>query len=66
MREYEADDALASEARLFRDQDDQVRILTPDQDLGQCLLGDRVVQVDRRQRKMTTEAEFRATRLRAS
>src|SRR6266436_5413381 len=50
MRDYEADDALATGAHRFADQVDQVRILTPDKDLGQCLRGDRVVQVDRRQR----------------
>ena len=38
MREYEADDALATGARKFRDQVEQVRIMTPDKDLGQCLL----------------------------
>ncbi len=59
MREYEADDALASAARRFRDQADQVRILTPDKDLGQCLIGDRVVQVDRRNRRVIDETEFR-------
>jgi 5'-3' exonuclease len=53
MREYEADDGLASGARQFRDQVEQVRILTPDKDLGQCLWGDRVVQVDRRRKKVT-------------
>jgi 5'-3' exonuclease len=62
MREYEADDGLASGARRFRDQVTQVRILTPDKDLGQCLQGDRVVQVDRRQRKVVNEAAFRAER----
>jgi 5'-3' exonuclease len=31
----------------FRDEVEQVRILTPDKDLGQCLCGSRVVQVDR-------------------
>ncbi len=62
MREYEADDGLASGARRFRDQVEQVRILTPDKDLGQCLLGERVVQVDRRQKKVVTEAVFRAER----
>jgi 5'-3' exonuclease len=62
MREYEADDGLATGAREFRDQVDQVRILTPDKDLGQCLVGDRVVQVDRRQKKVTNEATFRAER----
>ena len=39
-----------------------MRILTPDKDLGQCLRGPRVVQVDRRQRKVTDEAAFRARR----
>ena len=62
MREHEADDALATGARRFADSVDQVRILTPDKDLAQCLRGERVVQVDRRQRKVTDEATFRATR----
>jgi 5'-3' exonuclease len=62
MREYEADDGLASGARRFRDEVAQVRIMTPDKDLGQCLQGDRVVQVDRRQKKVTNEATFRAER----
>jgi 5'-3' exonuclease len=62
MREYEADDGLASGARRFRDQVEQVRILTPDKDLGQCLHGERVVQVDRRNKKVVNEAVFRAER----
>jgi 5'-3' exonuclease len=62
MREHEADDGLATGARLFRDQVDQVRIMTPDKDLGQCLLADRVVQIDRRQKKTITEASFRTAR----
>jgi 5'-3' exonuclease len=64
MREHEADDALATAARRFGDEPgvEQVRILTPDKDLGQCLRGDRVVQVDRRQQKVTDEATFRAAR----
>jgi 5'-3' exonuclease len=62
MREYEADDGLASGAHRFRDQVEQVRILTPDKDLGQCLQGERVVQVDRRQKKLMNEAVFRAER----
>lgn len=62
MREYEADDGLATGARKFRDEVDQVRIMTPDKDLGQCIQGDRVVQVDRRQRKVTNESAFRADR----
>src|SRR6202795_652866 len=62
MHEYEADDALATGARKFRDQVDQVRIMTPDKDLGQCIQDDRVVQVDRRQKKVTNESAFRAER----
>jgi len=62
MREYEADDGLASGARRFRDEVEQVRICTPDKDLGQCIHGDRVVQVDRRQKKVTNESAFRADR----
>lgn len=54
MIELEADDALASAARIAsRDERVQkVCIWTPDKDLGQCVLGDRVVQVDRRQQKI--------------
>ena len=48
MREYEADDALATGAARFSPEVDQVRIMTPDKDLGQCLRGERVVQVDRK------------------
>jgi 5'-3' exonuclease len=62
MKEHEADDGLASGARKFREQVEQVRIMTPDKDLGQCLSGDRVVQFDRRQRKLITEESFRAAR----
>lgn len=50
MVELEADDALASAARLA-DADpsvDKVCIWTPDKDLAQCVRTDRVVQVDRR------------------
>jgi len=62
MRDVEADDALATGAARFAAEVDQVRIMTPDKDLGQCLRGERVVQVDRRQRKVTDEAAFRAAR----
>ena len=62
MREYEADDGLASGARRFRDRVEQVRIMSPDKDLGQCIQGDRVVQVDRRQKKVTNESAFRVER----
>ena len=62
MNEYEADDALATAARRYAPEVEQVRILTPDKDLGACLRGDHVVQFDRRQRKLIDEATFRATR----
>jgi 5'-3' exonuclease len=50
MIELEADDALASAARIASE-DRRVKkvcIWTPDKDLAQCVRGDRVVQVDRR------------------
>jgi 5'-3' exonuclease len=47
MAEHEADDAMATAAARFADEVDQVRILTPDKDLGQAVRGQRVVQVDR-------------------
>lgn len=50
MTELEADDALASAARLASADDrvDKVCIWTPDKDLAQCVRDDRVVQIDRR------------------
>lgn len=64
MRDFEADDGLASGVALaLRDpRVAQVRVLTPDKDLAQCLQGDRVVQVDRMRARTTTEASFRAER----
>lgn len=50
MVKYEADDGLAAGV-LVADRDarvDQVQILSPDKDLGQCVKGNRVVQFDRR------------------
>ena len=50
MTEVEADDALASAAHLAATDPhvQKVCIWTPDKDLSQCVLEDRVVQVDRR------------------
>ncbi|HVH86922.1 MAG TPA: 5'-3' exonuclease H3TH domain-containing protein [Terriglobales bacterium] len=50
MVEFEADDALASAAAKAAQNSavDKVIICTPDKDLGQCVLGTRVVQLDRR------------------
>ena len=58
MIEVEADDALAS-AAMKAAQDDRVRqvlICTPDKDLGQCVVGSRVVQLDRRRETLRDEA----------
>jgi 5'-3' exonuclease len=60
MREYEADDALATAAARHAGTVEQVRLLTPDKDLGQCVRGRRVVQVDRRQEKELDEEAVRA------
>ena len=50
MIELEADDALASAARIASEDArvEKICIWTPDKDLGQCVRGDTVVQVDRR------------------
>ncbi len=47
MDVHEADDALATAARRFADEVEQVRVLTPDKDLAQVVDGRRIVQVDR-------------------
>jgi 5'-3' exonuclease len=58
MVEFEADDALASAARLAaRDaRVERVIICTPDKDLAQCVKGTRVVQLNRRTRVTLDEA----------
>ncbi|MEX2247291.1 MAG: 5'-3' exonuclease H3TH domain-containing protein [Dehalococcoidia bacterium] len=48
MVEYEADDALAAGAVQAEAYAGQVVICTPDKDLAQCVIGTRVVQLDRR------------------
>jgi len=50
MVELEADDALASAAHLAArsKQVEKICIWTPDKDLAQCVVGDRVVQIDGR------------------
>jgi len=62
MDEWEADDALATAADRWWPQVEQVRILTPDKDLAQCLRGDRVVQIDRVRRRLVDEAALVAQR----
>ncbi len=58
MVELEADDALASAAAVAAKDPtvDRVLICTPDKDLAQCVVGERVVQLDRRSGKVSDEA----------
>ena len=56
MDQWECDDGLASGAAKFRDQVEQVRICSPDKDLGQCIRGRHVVTLDRMRDKETDEA----------
>ncbi len=62
MVEFEADDALASAAvKAARDvRVRQVIICTPDKDLGQCVSGTKVVQLDRRRGILRDEAGVEA------
>jgi 5'-3' exonuclease len=58
MVEFEADDALASAAAKAakNERAKQVIICTPDKDLSQCVVGTRIVQLDRRQNALRDEA----------
>jgi 5'-3' exonuclease len=58
MVEFEADDALAAAAhKAAQDKSvEQVIICTPDKDLGQCVRGTRIVQLDRRRELLRDEA----------
>jgi 5'-3' exonuclease len=62
MIELEADDALASAARIAAADPgvERVSIWTPDKDLAQCVVGTRVVQVDRRSKEIRDAAKVRA------
>ncbi len=59
MVDYEADDALATAAcRAGADERvTKVLIATPDKDLAQCVVGDRIVQHDRRRDLVRTEQD---------
>ena len=62
MVQWEADDALGAAAAVA-DRDErveQVLIVTPDKDLGQCVVGRRVVQYDRRKQEIIDEDAVRA------
>ena len=62
MIELEADDALASAARIAAEDErvQRICIWTPDKDLAQCVRGERVVQVDRRGKKVRDAEGVRA------
>jgi len=62
MVELEADDGLASAAHLAAGDPraEKVSIWTPDKDLAQCVVGDRVVQVDRRSGQVRNAEAIRA------
>jgi 5'-3' exonuclease len=62
MVELEADDALGAAARVAAADTrvEQVLICTPDKDLGQCVVGDRIVQFDRRKGEVRDAEGVRA------
>jgi len=62
MVEFEADDALASAAHIASLEAgvEVVKIWTPDKDLAQCVVGNRVVQVDRRSGQVRNADVIRA------
>ena len=62
MIEFEADDALASAAHLAAKDKrvEKVCIWTPDKDLAQCVIGERVVQIDRRSNQIRGADAIRA------
>ena len=62
MVQWEADDALGAAAHVANQDErvEQVLIITPDKDLGQCVVGQRVVQYDRRKREIIDDDGVRA------
>ena len=61
MVELEADDALASAARSAAADErvEKVCIWSPDKDLAQCVVGERIVQMDRRSGEMRDAARVK-------
>jgi len=57
MYVYEADDALATAAMRWRDEVDQVVVMTPDKDLGQLYGDERIVGYDRRKGRFVRRAD---------
>ena len=62
MDRWEADDALATGAVRYASEVEQVRIMTPDKDLGQCVTGRKIVQVDRIRSRMIDEEGVKTQR----
>jgi len=62
MIEFEADDALAAAAHLAANDKrvEKICIWTPDKDLAQCVVADRVVQIDRRKNEIRGAEAIRA------
>jgi 5'-3' exonuclease len=54
--EFEADDAIATAAIRWVEDVDQVVIATPDKDLNQLVIGERIVTYNRREQKLLDEA----------
>ena len=54
--EFEADDAMAAAAIRWVDDVSQVVICTPDKDMAQVVVGDRIVTYNRREQKVIDEA----------
>jgi 5'-3' exonuclease len=54
--EFEADDAIATAAIRWVEDVDQVVIATPDKDLNQLVIGDRIVTYNRREQKILDES----------
>ena len=61
MREFEADDAIATAAHRWADRGDfeQILICSPDKDFSQCVTGRKVVCLDRRHDRIIDEAAVR-------
>lgn len=62
MIEFEADDAIATAARIaaLDPRVDGIELCSPDKDLAQCVAGERVVLVDRVRRRRYTERDVEA------
>ncbi|HEX5828968.1 MAG TPA: 5'-3' exonuclease H3TH domain-containing protein [Candidatus Limnocylindrales bacterium] len=62
MVEFEADDAIAAAAARFAQDPrvDRILVCTPDKDMAQCVVGERIVLWDRRRDTIYDEAGVRA------